>query len=109
MIVAVKENAQTSEGVFKECTSFCRRIWLGKIVGSGPGGFYTAKLLLREIDGATVDIFERELVPFGRIRVGVAPDHQPMKRTANDMGIVGDQPGLRFHGGVNIVGIELKF
>ena len=74
-----------------------------KIVGSGPAGFYTGKLLLREIQGATVDIFEKDLVPFGLIRYGVAPDHQAMKRTAKDMTLVGAQPGLRFTGGVTIV------
>lgn len=58
---------------------------------------------MREIEGATVDIFEKELLPFGLIRYGVAPDHQAMKRTANDMGQVGAQPGLRFFGGVTVV------
>ena len=54
-----------------------------------------------------MDIFEKELLPFGLIRYGVAPDHQAMKRTANDMSQVGVQAGLRFIGGVNIVCLNL--
>lgn len=76
-------------------------------MGSGPAGFYSAKLILREIEGATVDIFEKDLLPFGLIRYGVAPDHQSMKKVTKDMNLVGQLPDLRLHCGVSVVGRSL--
>ena len=49
------------------------------IVGSGPAGFYTADRILRNVEHARVDIFERQPAPFGLIRYGVAPDHPEVK------------------------------
>ncbi|XP_037664798.1 NADPH:adrenodoxin oxidoreductase, mitochondrial isoform X2 [Choloepus didactylus] len=45
------------------------------VVGSGPAGFYTAQHLLKHHPRARVDIYEKQLVPFGLVRFGVAPDH----------------------------------
>ncbi|XP_058140672.1 NADPH:adrenodoxin oxidoreductase, mitochondrial isoform X2 [Dasypus novemcinctus] len=45
------------------------------VVGSGPAGFYTAQHLLKHHPRAHVDIYEKQLVPFGLVRFGVAPDH----------------------------------
>jgi adrenodoxin-NADP+ reductase len=44
------------------------------IVGSGPAGFYTADRLLKRFEPLHVDLFERQPVPFGLVRYGVAPD-----------------------------------
>jgi hypothetical protein len=35
--------------------------------------------LLRQLPAATVDIFDKQAVPFGLIRFGVAPDHPEVK------------------------------
>ncbi len=45
------------------------------VVGSGPAGFYMAKMLLMSIQNCRVDIFDRNPHPYGLIRTGVAPDH----------------------------------
>ncbi|XP_066876903.1 NADPH:adrenodoxin oxidoreductase, mitochondrial isoform X5 [Kogia breviceps] len=49
------------------------------VVGSGPAGFYTAQHLLKHHSRAHVDIYEKQLVPFGLVRFGVAPDHPEVK------------------------------
>uniref|UniRef100_A0A8C8YEM5 NADPH:adrenodoxin oxidoreductase, mitochondrial n=1 Tax=Prolemur simus TaxID=1328070 RepID=A0A8C8YEM5_PROSS len=49
------------------------------VVGSGPAGFYTAQHLLKHHTQARVDIYEKQLVPFGLVRFGVAPDHPEVK------------------------------
>ncbi|XP_077019876.1 NADPH:adrenodoxin oxidoreductase, mitochondrial isoform X3 [Tamandua tetradactyla] len=49
------------------------------VVGSGPAGFYTAQHLLKHHPQAHVDIYEKQLVPFGLVRFGVAPDHPEVK------------------------------
>ena len=50
------------------------------VVGSGPGGFYTAEALNKAYgDQARVDIVDRYPVPYGLVRFGVAPDHQSLK------------------------------
>jgi hypothetical protein len=48
------------------------------IVGSGPGGFYTADKLLKS-PTVSVDIHEKFPVPYGLVRFGVAPDHPEVK------------------------------
>lgn len=55
------------------------------IVGSGPAGFYVAKMLqLRYSNILSIDIFEKLPHPFGLIRTGIAPDHQEMKNAQKD-------------------------
>nr|XP_020021104.1 NADPH:adrenodoxin oxidoreductase, mitochondrial [Castor canadensis] len=53
------------------------------VVGSGPAGFYTAQHVLKHHPQAHVDIFEKQLVPFGLVRFGVAPDHPEVKNVIN--------------------------
>uniref|UniRef100_A0A8C6RIX9 NADPH:adrenodoxin oxidoreductase, mitochondrial n=1 Tax=Nannospalax galili TaxID=1026970 RepID=A0A8C6RIX9_NANGA len=53
------------------------------VVGSGPAGFYTAQHLLKHHPQAHVDIYEKQLVPFGLVRFGVAPDHPEVKNVIN--------------------------
>ena len=52
------------------------------IVGSGPAGAYAAKAIL-EHRHAEIDVYERNFVPHGLIRYGVAPDHQDTKKIAD--------------------------
>ncbi|MSP66555.1 MAG: pyridine nucleotide-disulfide oxidoreductase [Alphaproteobacteria bacterium] len=54
------------------------------IVGSGPGGFYTAEALLKACPGCRIDIIDRLPTPYGLIRAGVAPDHQTTKKVARN-------------------------
>lgn len=49
------------------------------IVGSGPGGFYTAHRLLKEWPNTQIDMFDSLPVPHGLVRFGVAPDHPEVK------------------------------
>ena len=49
------------------------------IVGAGPAGVYTADILTKEHESATVDIFDRLPAPYGLVRYGVAPDHPRIK------------------------------
>lgn len=49
------------------------------IVGSGPGGFYTAHRLLKEWPNTQIDMFDKLPVPHGLVRFGVAPDHPEVK------------------------------
>jgi ferredoxin--NADP+ reductase len=50
------------------------------IIGSGPGGFFTAEALLKSNTSFHIDIIEELPFPFGLIRYGVAPDHQQTKK-----------------------------
>lgn len=59
--------------------------------------------MLKEHGSATIDIFEKDLLPFGLIRYGVSPDHQDVKKIENDMNRVAQSPNLRYHGGISIV------
>ena len=65
------------------------------IVGSGPSAFYSAKhisLLLAPgskknpcpPSSLTINIVEKNPVPFGLVRSGVAPDHEEVKNVVND-------------------------
>ncbi len=58
------------------------------IIGSGPGGCFTAEALLKSNQSFVIDIIEQLPFPFGLIRYGVAPDHQHTKKVGdrfNDM------------------------
>ncbi|KAM5216584.1 NADPH:adrenodoxin oxidoreductase, mitochondrial isoform 4-T4 [Hipposideros larvatus] len=69
------------------------------VVGSGPAGFYTAQHLLKHHTRAHVDIYEKQFVPFGLVRFGVAPDHPEVKSYGAEdhqaLGIPGEElPGV---------------
>jgi NADPH-dependent glutamate synthase beta subunit-like oxidoreductase len=71
------------------------------VVGSGPGGFYTAEALGKAYgDEARVDIIDRYPVPYGLVRFGVAPDHQSLKAVAKRYDKTADEPGVDFIGNV---------
>ena len=70
------------------------------IVGTGPGGFYAAKYLIKENPSILVDLIDSLPTPFGLVRSGVAPDHQDVKSVQNDFSAVATDPRVRFLGGV---------
>src|SRR3954452_10614352 len=70
------------------------------VVGSGPAGVYAASTLLSQ--GAEVDMYERLPTPWGLVRLGVAPDHPNIKAVSKGFEKVGQRPGFRFFGNVEI-------
>jgi ferredoxin--NADP+ reductase len=71
------------------------------IVGSGPGGFYTAEALSKAYgEAARIDIIDRYAVPYGLIRFGVAPDHQSLKAVSKRYDKVAETAGVGFIGHV---------
>jgi NADPH-dependent glutamate synthase beta subunit-like oxidoreductase len=72
------------------------------IVGSGPGGFYSAAALIKELPDCQVDIIDRLPTPFGLIRAGVAPDHQSSKKIAKIFERTAQSPQVRFLGNVEV-------
>ncbi len=78
------------------------------VVGSGPGGFYTAEALNKAYgDTARVDLIDRYPVPYGLVRFGVAPDHQSLKAVSNRYDKVAESAGVGFIGNV-CVGRDLS-
>ncbi|MEN0067494.1 MAG: FAD-dependent oxidoreductase, partial [Myxococcota bacterium] len=49
------------------------------IVGAGAAGTYTAMRLLERSHGARIDVLERNPMPHGLVRYGVAPDHPEVR------------------------------
>lgn len=72
------------------------------IVGSGPGGFYSAAALIKDIPDCKVDVIDRLPTPFGLIRAGVAPDHQSSKKIAKIFERTALSPQVRFLGNVEV-------
>jgi ferredoxin--NADP+ reductase len=71
------------------------------VVGSGPGGFYTAEALNKAYgDEARVDIIDRYPVPYGLVRFGVAPDHQSLKAVSKRYDQTAETSGVDFIGNV---------
>ncbi|KAF6298553.1 ferredoxin reductase [Rhinolophus ferrumequinum] len=77
------------------------------VVGSGPAGFYTAQHLLKHHTRARVDIYEKQFVPFGLVRFGVAPDHPEVKQNViNTFTQTARSDRCAFHGNV-VVGRDV--
>ncbi|KAG8509619.1 NADPH:adrenodoxin oxidoreductase, mitochondrial [Galemys pyrenaicus] len=76
------------------------------VVGSGPAGFYTAQHLLKHHPQAHVDLYEKQLVPFGLVRFGVAPDHPEVKNVINTFTQTAHSHRCAFHGNV-VVGRDV--
>ncbi len=69
------------------------------VVGSGPGGFYTAEALLGAgAPGVLVDMFEALPAPFGLVRYGVAPDHPKIKTIIARYEKTAEHPSFAFLG-----------
>ncbi|XP_037349429.1 NADPH:adrenodoxin oxidoreductase, mitochondrial isoform X2 [Talpa occidentalis] len=76
------------------------------VVGSGPAGFYTTQYLLKHHPQAHVDLYEKQLVPFGLVRFGVAPDHPEVKNVINTFTQTAHSHRCAFHGNV-VVGRDV--
>lgn len=73
------------------------------IVGSGPAGYYTAESLQKAYgDEVTIDILDKQPVPFGLIRFGVAPDHQSIKAVSRRYEAVALTDNVRFVGNIEV-------
>ncbi|XP_074080724.1 NADPH:adrenodoxin oxidoreductase, mitochondrial isoform X2 [Macrotis lagotis] len=72
------------------------------VVGSGPAGFYTAQHLLKHHPRVQVDIYEKQLVPFGLVRFGVAPDHPEVKNVINTFTQTAHSTRCAFRGNVTV-------
>jgi ferredoxin--NADP+ reductase len=71
------------------------------VVGSGPGGFYTAEALNKAYGAsARVDIIDRYPVPYGLVRFGVAPDHQSLKAVSKRYDKTAESAEVGFIGNV---------
>src|SRR6201995_5340888 len=66
------------------------------IVGSGPAAMYAADELLTQ-QGVRVNVFEKLPTPYGLIRAGVAPDHQPTKRVTQLFDRIARRREFRFY------------
>ncbi len=63
------------------------------VLGAGPAGVYSSDIFLRQLaklgdelglgTNARIDLFEKQTVPFGLVRYGVAPDHPSIKFIAS--------------------------
>ncbi|KAF9184652.1 NADPH-adrenodoxin reductase, partial [Haplosporangium sp. Z 11] len=72
------------------------------VIGSGPGGFYTAHRVLKHIPQASVDMFEALPVPHGLVRFGVAPDHPEVKNVIHTFDEVAENPNFTFIGNTSV-------
>ncbi len=74
------------------------------VAGSGPGGMYCVKYLLKSALGArlAVDVLERLPTAYGLVRYGVAPDHPDVKSVSNDFDAVLGDARVRFLGNVEV-------
>lgn len=73
------------------------------VVGSGPGGLYAAKYLLRALgDRVRIDVVDKLPVCYGLVRYGVAPDHPEVKSVSNDFDQVMQDERVRFAGNVDV-------
>lgn len=72
------------------------------IVGSGPGGFFTAKQLLKKYGDIQLDFYDKLPHPYGLVRTGVAPDHQEVKNVEKDFKQLLEDSRVRFLGNINI-------
>ncbi|MDA0701621.1 MAG: FAD-dependent oxidoreductase [Proteobacteria bacterium] len=76
------------------------------IIGTGPGGFYTADALLKSALESgldlEIDLIDRLPTPFGLIRGGVAPDHQTTKRVIKAYDRTAQNERVRFYGNVEL-------
>ncbi|XP_012367971.2 NADPH:adrenodoxin oxidoreductase, mitochondrial isoform X11 [Nomascus leucogenys] len=99
---------QSLEEQEKEDAGFCHHFSTKEktpqicVVGSGPAGFYTAQHLLKQHPQAHVDIYEKQPVPFGLVRFGVAPDHPEVKNVINTFTQTAHSGRCAFWGNVEV-------
>lgn len=71
------------------------------VIGSGAAACYAAEELLGRYP-AQVDLFEKQLTPWGLVRSGVAPDHAETKTVTDEWFAVNEHPDVRLHFGVEV-------
>jgi NADPH-dependent glutamate synthase beta subunit-like oxidoreductase len=77
------------------------------IVGSGPAGYYTAEGCRKTFGSdCRIDVIDKQPVPYGLIRTGVAPDHQSIKGVSRRYEAVAVSDNVRFVGNV-AVGVDV--
>jgi adrenodoxin-NADP+ reductase len=90
----------------KSCPDFrggYERVIQIAIIGSGPAGYYTAEAAQKQWgDDVRIDVFDRLPVPFGLIRLGVAPDHQSIKGVSRRYEAVAMTDNVRFIGNISV-------
>ena len=72
------------------------------IVGAGPAGFYAAEAVLAGHGTGNLDLFNRLPAPYGLVRDGVAPDHQPMKSVSRAYAKLLERSEVRYFGNVEV-------
>lgn len=72
------------------------------IIGSGPSGFYVADALINSGIPVEITLLEKLPCPYGLIRYGVAPDHQKLKRVADTLNDIAENPSVTFFGNVEL-------
>ncbi|KAF9103162.1 NADPH-adrenodoxin reductase [Mortierella sp. AM989] len=72
------------------------------VIGSGPGGFYTAHRILKHLPQASIDMYEALPVPHGLVRFGVAPDHPEVKNVMHTFDEVAQNPNFTFIGNTSV-------
>ncbi len=72
------------------------------VVGGGPAGFYATEALLSRTENTQVDLFESQLIPFGLVRYGVAPDHLTVKSKTEAFGDILKDERVRYLGNVRV-------
>ncbi|GJJ78293.1 adrenodoxin-NADP+ reductase [Entomortierella parvispora] len=92
----------TTENTAAATTDRTSRPFRVAVIGSGPGGFYTAHRILKHVPQATVDMFEALPVPHGLVRFGVAPDHPEVKNVINTFDEVAENPNFTFIGNTTV-------
>ncbi|WP_127783169.1 FAD-dependent oxidoreductase [Rhodococcus sp. X156] len=70
------------------------------VVGTGPAACYAAESLLRI--GASVTMIDRQPVPGGLVRFGVAPDHPSTKKIGDSFASLFQHPRLQMHLNVEV-------
>lgn len=78
------------------------------VIGAGPAGIYAADILTKELESATVDVYDRLPAPYGLVRYGVAPDHPRIKEIVKALRRVLAGEKIRFIGNVDF-GTDLTF
>uniref|UniRef100_T1IHX0 NADPH:adrenodoxin oxidoreductase, mitochondrial n=1 Tax=Strigamia maritima TaxID=126957 RepID=T1IHX0_STRMM len=77
------------------------------VIGSGPAGWYTSRMLITLNEKVSIDMYEKLPVPFGLVRYGVAPDHPEVKNVEKEFTKHARHPRFRYIGNVN-VGIDVS-
>lgn len=72
------------------------------IIGAGPAGFFAAEELLRRIPAVSVEVFEKQALPYGLIRYGVAPDHAHTRRIIKLLERTASHPAFKLHTGTEV-------